>query len=208
MTRHKVFISYHNNDQSYKNNIIDMNDAYNIFIDRSVDTGAIDDSLPDERIREIIRDEYLRDSTVTIVIVGRKTRERKHVDWEIYSSMYDGAINKKSGILVIETPEVSRNLSTAPIDETYKKEIFPDVASWISPPENKVDRERFYADRYPYVPTRIMDNLVCGAPIIIVPWHRVYGHPNNLKLLIEAAHKNRDKAKYDLSRKMRRRNGS
>lgn len=209
MTRHKVFISYHHeNDQKYKNDLIDMNNIYNIFIDQSVDTGDIDDNLSDERIREIIRDEYLRDSTVTIVIVGQKTRERKHVDWEIYSSMYDGVINKKSGILVIEAPEVSRNLSTAPMDETYKKVIFPDVTSWESPPESKADRERYYLDRYPYAPERIIDNLVSGgAHVIIVPWNRVYVRPNNLKLLIEVAHNNRDKAKYDLSRKMRRRNG-
>ena len=72
-----------------------------LFIDTSVDTGGISDSLSDESIREKIRDEYLRDSTVTIVLVGTETKRRKHIDWEIYSSMYDGAVNKKSGVLVL-----------------------------------------------------------------------------------------------------------
>ena len=41
-------------------------------MDRSVDTGEIPDNLEDEQIRELIRDEYLRDSTVTIVLVEPK----------------------------------------------------------------------------------------------------------------------------------------
>ena len=53
-----------------------------------MDTGDISDELSDARIREKIRDEYLRDSTGTIVLVGTETKRRKHVDWEIYSSMY------------------------------------------------------------------------------------------------------------------------
>ena len=102
---HKVFISYHHdNDQHHKDSLVTFGEQNQIFIDRSVDTDDISDGLSDESIRELIRDEYLRDSTVTIVLVGTETRHRKHVDWEIYSSMYDGRINKKSGILAIELP--------------------------------------------------------------------------------------------------------
>ncbi len=94
---HKVFISYHHeNNQDYKDCLVSMGKRHRIFIDRSVDTGDISDDLSDEEIREKIRDEYLRDSTVTIVLVGKKTKRRKHVDWEIYSSMFDGKVNKKS----------------------------------------------------------------------------------------------------------------
>ena len=101
---HKVFISYHHaNDQYYKECLVNMGKYYEIFIDRSVDTGDISDNLTDQAIREKIRDEYLRDSTVTIVLVGLETKRRKHVDWEIYSSMIDGKINKKSGILVVNS---------------------------------------------------------------------------------------------------------
>ena len=69
-----------------------MGDKYEIFLDRSVDTGDISDDLSDESIRRKVRDEYLRDSTVTILLVGLQTKRRKHVDWEIYSSMIDGCI--------------------------------------------------------------------------------------------------------------------
>lgn len=99
--KHKVFISYHHlNDQAYKESLLEWNknNNYDIFIDASVDTGDIDDNLSDASIREKIRDEYLSDSTVTILLVGTETKNRKHVDWEIYSSMYDGQVNKKSGV--------------------------------------------------------------------------------------------------------------
>ena len=114
MERHKVFISYHHaNDQWYKNELLRLNRIHDIFIDESVDTGGIDDNLPDDRIREIIRDDYLRDTTVTILLVGSETKNRKHVDWEIYSSMYDGQVNKKSGILVINLPSTGCTYYTA-----------------------------------------------------------------------------------------------
>ena len=91
----KVFISFHHaNDQGYKDLLIGLNEQYGIFDDVSVDTHNIADDLPTQTIRQIIRDDYLRDSTVTIVLVGTETRRRKHVDWEIKSSMIDGSVNK------------------------------------------------------------------------------------------------------------------
>ena len=79
---HKVFISHHHdNDQWYKEELVRFGEQNKIFIDQSVDTGDISDGLSDEYIRELIRDKYLRDSTVTIVLVGTETRRRKHMDW-------------------------------------------------------------------------------------------------------------------------------
>ena len=96
VTKHKVFISYHhNNDQWYKNELLRLNEIHNIFIDGSVDTGDIDDRLDNETIRQIIRDNYLKDTTVTILLVGTETMNRKHIDWELKSSMINGSVNKK-----------------------------------------------------------------------------------------------------------------
>ena len=95
---HKVFVSYHHrSDQGNKEALVEFGEKHGIFVDRSVDTGDIPDDWPDERIRRAIRDQYLRDSTVTIVLVGRETRRRKHVDWEIHSSMYDGLGEQEIG---------------------------------------------------------------------------------------------------------------
>ena len=112
---HRVFISYHHeNDQYYKNYLVNIGSQYKIFLNYSVDTGDISDYLSDEAIREKIRDEYLRDSTVTIVLVGLETKGRKHVDWEIYSSMIDGKVNKKSGILVANLPSTEPEIPSTP----------------------------------------------------------------------------------------------
>ena len=133
MAMHKVFISYHHsNDQWHKEALVEFGESNSIFLDRSVDTGDIPEDWTDQQIRREIRDEYLRDSTVTIVLVGRETRRRKHVDWEIHSSMYDGSVNKRSRILVINLPGISDNEFTAPHGEQEKKLLYPEVTSWIS----------------------------------------------------------------------------
>ena len=77
---HKVFISYHHkNDQWAKEALIKANEQLRLFYDCSVDLGDIDDVLPSQSVRRIIRDEFLRDSTVTILLVGTETYKRKHV---------------------------------------------------------------------------------------------------------------------------------
>ena len=200
---HKVLLSYHHgNDEAYKECLVEMSRRYGIFIDMSVDTGDIDDSLSDARIREIIRDEYLRDSTVTIVLVGRDTKHRKHVDWEIYSSMFNGKVNKKSGILVIKLPGTSE-LGIAP-GEQEKEAIYPDIdrQSWIS-----IQSRAEYERQYPNMPARIIDNLVWSeVKISVVPWPRIANYPERVRWLVGAAFKDRAHCRYDLSQPMRRRN--
>lgn len=198
---HKVFISYHHfNDQNYKNYLVTMADRHDVFIDKSVDTGDIDASLPDERIREIIRDDYLRDSTVTIVLVGQHTKRRKHVDWEIYSSMFDGKVNKKSGILAVNLPGTS-TCFTAPRKQE-KEFVYPDITKWTS----IEDREE-YEQRYPFMPARIIDNLLePEAKVSVVPWERIASSPDRLRYLVDAAFEDRATCKYNLSRPMRRKN--
>ena len=77
---HNVFISYHHeNDQTYKNKLIECGKNFGVFIDKSVDTGEIPEHMSDQAIREKIRDEYLRESTVSILLAGTETKERKHI---------------------------------------------------------------------------------------------------------------------------------
>ena len=198
---HKAFVSYHHaNDQGYKERLVEMARRHRVLVDRSVDTGDIDAHLSDQRIRELIRDDYLRDSTVTIVLVGYETARRKHVDWEIYSSMFDGRINKKSGILAISLPGTSESWQVA--HEGEKKQIYPDIESWTS-----VTSRSEFERRYPCMPPRIIDNLMAtDAKISVVPWDRIRDNPGNLRWLVDAAFRDRSKCNYDLSTPMRRRN--
>lgn len=102
--RHKVFVSYHHgNDQYYKDLFVQMM-GYDI-VDRSVDDGDIDDTgMKTEAIRQRIRDEFIREATVTVVLVGTCTWQRKHVDWEIGSSLRDTKRNSRCGLLGIVLP--------------------------------------------------------------------------------------------------------
>ena len=203
---HKVFISYHHeNDQWYKDKLVEIGYQHSIFIDKSVDTGDISDDLSDQRIREKIRDDYLRDSTVTIVLVGTETKHRKHVDWEIYSSMYDGTVNKKSGIVVFNLPETGSELVTAPHSEE-ERNLYPDL-SWTSLSWTSIDTRAEYERRYPCVPDRLIDNLLKSeAKVSIVPWDRIKNDPKRLEFLVDVAFRDRVNCEYDLHRPMRRRN--
>ena len=196
---HKVFISHHHKlDQAYKNQLVQFGEHHEIFVDHSVDTGDISDDLDDQTIRQKIRDEYLRDSTVTILLVGLETKKRKHVDWELYSSMIDGAKNKKSGILVVNLPSTGCTRVFAGHGDEEKQAVHPDIPNWIQLSRTQLE------DRYPYVPVRIIDNLESGAEISIVPWSKL--NADNLGILIELAFKDRANTEYDFRTPMRRRN--
>ena len=101
-----------------------------IFIDGSVDMGEIPEDWDDQKIREYIRDEHLKDTTVTILLVGTETKNRKHIDWELYSSMYDGTVNKKSGIIVILLPSVKSEYYTCA--HSSEKTFYPETTQWMS----------------------------------------------------------------------------
>ena len=197
---HKVFISYHHqNDQPHKNLLEKLGGEHSIFIDASVDD--IPDQLPDSTIREIIRDDYLRNSTVTIVLVGTETKRRKHVDWEIYSSMHDGTVNKKSGILVINLPSTRNNLFAAEHGEENMEQCF----SGVEPRRFNCSRED-YECLYPCMPERILDNLNLNTKLSVVPWSLIEKSPTNLQCLIDLTFRDRKVCKYDLSQPMKRAN--
>lgn len=109
--KHKVFVSYyHKDDQKYKDYIDNI--FKDIMINKSVMNNDIDSDNSDEYIKRLIREEYISDSSVAIVLVGKNTKTRKHVDWEIYAGLR-GSINGNSGLIGILLPEMQR------ADNTY-----------------------------------------------------------------------------------------
>src|SRR5438445_8037956 len=104
--RHKVFVSYHHqNDQAYREKFETI--CKDVMVSRSVDEGDIDPNAQVDTVRQRIRDEYLRDSSVTVVLVGRQTWQRKHVDWEISSSIRNTEKSPRSGLLGFLLPTYS-----------------------------------------------------------------------------------------------------
>ena len=102
-TRHKVFVSFHHeNDEEYRKKFERI--FNNIYVSKSVDIGDIDPNLNTETVRRKIREEYLGDTSVTVVLVGKETWKRKHVDWEISASIRKIKISPRSGLLGIILP--------------------------------------------------------------------------------------------------------
>jgi hypothetical protein len=104
--RHKVFVSYHHAlDENYKKIFeLRFGSAFGAIVAGSVQVDDINPNLPTHTIRQKIRDEYLRDTSVTVVLIGAETWQRKHVDWEIGSSIRDTEFNPRSGLLGILLP--------------------------------------------------------------------------------------------------------
>lgn len=206
-TKHKVFISYHHdNDQEYKEKLSTFGESQDIFTDESVDTGDISDDSNDQNIRKKIRDKYIKDASVLILLVGSETKNRKHIDWEIYSSMYDGSKNKKMGILVIQLPTIEPSYVLAAHGENNNRKIYPSTYSW----ETIITRKD-YEEKYPYLPCRIIDNIIKSrVKISITTWSAISKNgildKEKLSLLIDLTYQGKESCEYDLSTPMRKNN--
>jgi hypothetical protein len=107
--RHKVFVSYHAVDAVEVVNFIEKYD--DVFIARAIgmeeDGSDIIDSTNVDYIRRVIREKYLKDSTVTMVLVGACTWARKFVDWEVYSSLRSNPT--PNGLLAVQLPSTAQS---------------------------------------------------------------------------------------------------
>lgn len=100
-----MFVSYHHADQNHKDRFVQM--MGDRIIDKSV---AIDyeqiygDVPPTESTLQSIREDYIASASVTVVLIGRCTWQRRYVDWEIASSLRDTPTNPRCGLLGILLP--------------------------------------------------------------------------------------------------------
>lgn len=209
--RHKVFISYyHEDDQDYKNALINMREYdfdkgqyISIFKDCSVHENEIDDTdMTDEQIRCEIRDNYIADASVLILLCGENTKRRKYIDWEIHAAMYNSEKNPKMGILVIDLPSIEYSSKMLACGTDEEKAMGANI-NWE--PASKEYSEIQKA--HPYLPERIATNLCReDVAISIANWDSICNNTQSIKLLIDNAYNRRNKNNYDTSAKLRRRN--
>ncbi|MYF57179.1 hypothetical protein F4083_09110 [Candidatus Poribacteria bacterium] len=109
--QHKVYVSYHPEDQFFREHFKDLfSETYGVIISDSIrmenyKMGDFDDTkISKERIRRHIRDNYLRDTTVTVVLIGANTWQQESVDWEINASLHQTEFYTRSGLLGILIP--------------------------------------------------------------------------------------------------------
>jgi Thoeris protein ThsB, TIR-like domain len=86
----RIFISFDHGDTDKVNgflglrNIIDNFDFYNHKLDHRIN------SSDGDYIRRVIREEYIRPASVTVVLIGNQTAYSKWVRWEIAESKRQG----------------------------------------------------------------------------------------------------------------------
>ena len=131
--RHKCFISYQQVDEDEVAKFID--DFSDVFIPKILgvsDTDDFIDSTDTDYVMRRIRELYLTDSTVTIVMIGKCTWARRYVDWETASSLRNDPKNKRSGLMAITLKSVASS-----------KQLLPRV-------DDNVDGEQGYARWWKY----------------------------------------------------------
>lgn len=104
----KCFISSKTEDFNYRKHILDN---MNIdLIDKSLNDAIGSDD--EDYIMQVIRRDYLSDSTVTIFLIGSKSsdalgwEEQKYIKRELQGSLYHGEGNNQSRILGIVLPHM------------------------------------------------------------------------------------------------------
>ena len=111
---HKCFVSYKKEDNYYKKELVKLFKEEDI-IDKTLD--RVIDSQNGDYIMQVIRDDYLKDSTVTICLIGTHASENEGYDYlgrhknyfiirELQASLYNGKNNTRNGILGVVTPEM------------------------------------------------------------------------------------------------------
>jgi len=102
--RRKVFISHFKGDRNEVDAFINCFNA--VFIPKVLGANDNDDfinSADTNYVMQHIRNLYLQDSTVTIVLLGSCTHSRRYVDWEIKSSLQQGNM-VPNGLIGITLP--------------------------------------------------------------------------------------------------------
>lgn len=160
MPRRKVFISYHRADVEEARQFLQKFDhTDDVFISRAVATmpdDVINSTDPDYIMRRIRKD-FLRDSTVTMVLIGRCTWARKFCDWELQASLRHGATTTANGLLGIVLPSAGKD-PKAPnrlkINLNNPETGQEGFARWYWPPNSSATLAKWIEDAFTARTTR------------------------------------------------------
>jgi hypothetical protein len=102
----KVFVSYHHQrDQAYYDRFAKVfADGYEIITDTSIDRKIGSDNVDYQQ--QVIREQHITGSSVTIVLCGAETWKRRWVDWEICMTL-----NKQHALLGICLPNNPKDIN-------------------------------------------------------------------------------------------------
>lgn len=109
---HKCFISFKTEDFAYKKHLLENLKVD--LVDKSLHEAI--DSYDEDYIMRKIREDYLRDSTVTVHLIGAMSAEshgweaQKFIKRELQASLYHREGNTQNGILGVVLPHVTNSV--------------------------------------------------------------------------------------------------
>jgi hypothetical protein len=99
-------VSYHHQrDQAYYERFAAVfADGYEIITDISIDRRIGSDDVDYQQ--QVIREQHITGSSITVVLCGPETWKRRWVDWEIHMTL-----NKEHALLGTSLPTISKNIN-------------------------------------------------------------------------------------------------
>ncbi len=160
----KAFITYHHADGDEVGEFIEtFDEEHEVFIARALGLGMDQDiieSSDTDYVMRRIRELYLKDSTVTIVLIGSCTWARRYVDWEIQASLRHGDVITANGLLGVKLRSYGNNGYPNRLNLNLKQSEDQDdcYARAISYPKSPGTLERWIEDAFEARTTR--DHLI------------------------------------------------
>jgi hypothetical protein len=146
--KRRVFISHYRGDKDEVNDFIyrfaTLENVFTPYVLGANDNDAFIKSTDPTYVMTQIRQKYLLDTTVTIVLVGSCTHSRRYIDWELKTSLRQGEYipNGVMGIILPSKgnsaylpPRLEANWSNGHVDCYARYWIYPrtaeELGSWI-----------------------------------------------------------------------------
>lgn len=126
-TKRRVFVSHYKGDRTEVDAFIEYfatkHEVFTPYILGAADNDDYIDSNDPAYVMTQIRSKYLKDSTVTIVLIGSCTHSRRYIDWEIKSSLQQGAATLPNGLIGMILPSQGKSAHLPPrIKDNWNKE--------------------------------------------------------------------------------------
>lgn len=115
--KRRVFISHYKGDryevEAFIDEFANKQRVFTPYVLGANENDDFIDSTNTDYVMTQIRQKYLQDTTVTIVLVGSCTHSRRYVDWEIKSSLRQGEYTP-NGLIGIILPSKGQNAYLPP----------------------------------------------------------------------------------------------
>lgn len=152
-TKRRVFISHFRGDRNevddFINEFAKRHGVFTPYVLGANDNDDFIDSDNPEYVMTQIRVKYLKDSTVTIVLIGSCTHSRRYIDWEIKSSLRQGDQYTPNGLIGIVLPSSGNSAHLPPrFKKNWCKDEKDCYARYRSHPSSPEQLSNWIEDAY------------------------------------------------------------